>query len=759
MTTQSAAPAPRVAFTAQRAIGNTIALWCAMAVCAVAWWPIYRDEHFIVLAIVATLLGSAIALSGALFRWASVIVVAAVVGAFTLFGVQLAVPSAVTATVLPTPAGLLDLFAGVALGWKQLLTITLPVGSYQALLVPAFVVFLITPVIALTLALRSRRGELAAVVPIVAAAIGLAFGPRQVTGSALVALALLAVTLLWLMWRRANRRRVGDALTLVRSAVGGLAVLAIAAVASVSAAAIVPPSAERVVLRSAIDQPFDPRSYASPLAGFRHYFSPELSDAVLFTVDGLPSDARIRLATLDSYDGVVYTVGSAAVASESGSFTRVPYEFDQSATEGERVSLQIAIEEYSGVWMPTVGKFVRVSFAGGQAAELADTFYYNDIASTAAVIDGLGSADSYRLDAVLPVQPTQTQLAEATAGGAAVAPLSTVPAELTTVLERYVAGVDGQGSRLLAMIEALRAEGYVSHGVSPDEPPSRSGHSADRITQLLSEQRMIGDAEQYAVTAALMARQLGFPARVVVGFVPGDSSAVTGEMASAWIEVNTAQYGWVTIDPNPPLREIPEAQPDEPSSVSRPQSVIQPPDADADVNDNQTPTESTRDEPPVTNPIVLALLALARVVGLIALAALTLSAPFLLVIAAKLRRRQLRRRAESARSKITAGWQELADSALDYGFSPPPAATRNEFAVTVGGTTAAVAILADRAIFSPGEPHASDAIELWRAVDELRESMARSRTRWQRLRALISVRSLGGYGARRVLHRGRRDDV
>lgn len=759
MTTQRADAVARVTLTAPSAIANTIALWCAMAVCAFAWWPIYANVHFIVLAIVATVLGSGIALFGARFRWPSAIVVPAVVVTFGLVGVQLAVPSSVAGNVLPTPAGLLDLFAGVALGWKQLLTITLPVGSYQALLVPALVVFLVSPVIALTLALRSRRGELAAVVPVLATAIGLVFGPREVTGSALVALFLLAVTLLWLMAQRGFRRRRSDALVFVRAAVGGLAVITIAAVAAVGAATLVPPSAERVVLRSTVDQPFDPRSYSSPLAGFRHYFSPESKDAVLFTVSGLPSDGRIRLATLDSYDGVVYAVGSAAVASESGSFTRVPYRFDQSTIEGERVSLDIAIDAYSGVWLPTAGKFVQVSFAGGRSAQLGDAFYYNDTASTGAVIGGLSSADSYRLDAVLPVQPSHAQLASATAGGAAVAPLSTVPAELTTVLERYVDGVDGQGNRLLAMIDALRAAGYVSHGTSADEPPSRSGHSADRITQLLSEQRMIGDAEQYAVTAALMARQLGFPARVVVGFVPGDSSIVTGRMASAWIEVNTAQYGWVTIDPNPPLREIPDAQPEEPSSVSRPQSVIQPPDEDADINDNQTPAESTREDPPVTDALLLVLLALARVLGLIAVVALTVSAPFLLVIAAKLRRRQLRRRADSARSKITAGWQDLTDSALDYGYSPPPAATRNEFAATVGGRTREVALLADRAIFSPGEPGVRDAIELWRAVDEIRASMALGKTRWQRLRALISVRSLGGYGARRVLQRGRRNDV
>ena len=31
---------------------------------------------------------------------------------------------------------------------------------------------------------------------------------------------------------------------------------------------------------------------------------------------------------------------------------------------------------------------------------------------------------------------------------------------------------------------------------------------------------MVGDGEQYAVAAALMAREIGFPARVVVGYLP-----------------------------------------------------------------------------------------------------------------------------------------------------------------------------------------------------------------------------------------------
>ena len=68
------------------------------------------------------------------------------IGLYLVLGVPLAVPDSALYGVLPTLDGLVSLFTGTALGWKQLLTITLPVGTYQALLVPAFVLVLVTVV-------------------------------------------------------------------------------------------------------------------------------------------------------------------------------------------------------------------------------------------------------------------------------------------------------------------------------------------------------------------------------------------------------------------------------------------------------------------------------------------------------------------------------------------------------------------------------------------------------------------------------------
>ncbi len=741
---------------------NTAALWLATAVAAVAWWPIYQNLQFVVLVVVATLVGSALAIAGAVLRWSSAVLAPATVVVFALIGVPLAVPSQALYGVLPTLGGAVDLFSGVALGWKQLLTITLPVGSYQALLVPALVLMLLNSVIALSVAVRARRGDLAAISPVVLFLVGLAFGSREAHWPMTLALTLLAVSLLWLLWRRWYRRRQAiraldqsstqPVVFGLRTVISAVAVMAIAGSAAAAATMALPPTQPREVLRSSIEQPFNPLDYPSPLAGLRQYLKGERASDTVFTVGGLPEGARIRIATLDSYDGVVYAVGSSSVTSESGSFTRVPFVYDQSAVEGDQVSVDVQIGDYSGVWLPTVGKLENVEFTGERAADLRDAFYYNDTASTAAVIGGLGAGDAYHLDAVLPAEPTEAQLATVTAGPATVPPVGQVPDELATVLERYTNGIDSQGERLLAAIDGLRAEGYISHGVGDDEPPSRSGHSSDRITQLLTDQRMIGDAEQYAVTAALMARQLGFPARVVFGFKPDDSGIVTGDMVGAWIEVNTAQYGWVTVDPTPPVRPIPEEEPEEPSEVSRPQSVIQPPDEERDLSDNQSPVESTPDDRPSPEDWVLVLIAVARVLGWTVLALGILASPFIVIIAAKLRRRQLRRRVGSPLQRISGGWREFEDAVVDHGYELPRYATRSELAATVGGEKSlGVAKIADRAVFAPVEPDAAQAASLWEQIDELTADLDQGRSRWERLRAAVSVRSLGG--RRRALRR------
>ncbi|CAN5257757.1 transglutaminase-like domain-containing protein [soil metagenome] len=770
--------------TRRRSLGYTVAttvfLWLSTVIAAFALWPIYQSTQLVIVVGAAMLLGTIIAILGSYLRWPAYVVVAATIAGYFVFGVPLAIPAKTLGGIIPTLDGERDLALAAALSWKQLVTITIPVGSYQALLVPALILVLVTTVIGFSLALRSRWPGLAVLAPAALFIAGTVFGPIYTNWPVEVALALLASLLVWIVWMRAHSRRASirllasrttDAegrpletasdrgILAVRTWVTAALIIAIAGVASVAATDRLPPTTTRDVIRTAIEQPFTPRRYPSPLSSFRRYEQPTQASSAMLEVSGLPTGGRLRIATLDTYNGVVYSVGTRAVTSESGSFTRVPYTYDQGTVAGSQVALTVTVGDYSGVWLPTIGQFESIDFTGDSASTLRDSFYYNNVSGTAAVVTPLARGDKYSLTAVIPTQPSRSAIAELKPGSANVPRIGVLPDDLSTTLDTWTRDETTPGAKLTAMIAAMKKNGYISHGVSDTEPASRSGHAADRITELLTDQRMIGDQEQYAVTAALMARQLGFPARVVFGFAPSTVNTtglttIRGDDISAWIEVDTAEYGWVTIDPTPPVRDIPEETPVDPTTIARPQSPVQPPIEDQDTTTTPATPDTAQDNTSTPNEFLLVLFAALRIAGWVLLALAVLAAPFAAIVVAKIRRRMLRRKAPTAKQRITGGWQDFEDSAVDHGYTPPPLPTRSEVAATVGGRRSVIlASVADRAAFSPGEPPAEEADQVGKVVDDLRASFDARLTRWQRLQAAISLRSLGGYSVKNLFKR------
>ncbi|MET1052887.1 MAG: transglutaminase-like domain-containing protein [Mycetocola sp.] len=738
-----------------------------LAVASVVWWPVYQSQRFVVVAVGALVLGTIVALVGWLFRLHGMLVLALTVAVYLAAGVPLTMPDRMTGGILPPAEAFGDLVTGTAQAWKELVTILVPVGSYQGLLIPAFFSILGSTVITLSVGLRARHPEFAVVWPIVLLVVGISFGRDSSWYPIAIGLSLLVIILGWLIWLRSahHRQQLRQHTPVVarvtpsrrerrRAAlVGGVSaglILAVASTGGAVLATVLPADNARNVIRTHIEQPFNPRDYPSPLAGFRRYLQPDLADTALFTVSGMPQDGRVRLATLDTYDGVVFTVGDADTLTPSGTFVRVPYRLEQAA-RGERVSLTVAISGYSGVWVPGAGHLAEMRFTGDNANALADSFFYNDVTGSGAVVGGLRSGDGYRMTSVVTSAPSSAQLAEIRPGTAEQPPLDDLPDVIRDRLDGWTEGFSEPGAQLVAMLDGLAEDGYISHGVADDEPPSRSGHGLDRIEELLTAQPMIGDAEQYAVAAALMARQLGFPSRVVMGFLaeePTSTETFTGSDVSAWVEVQDSTGQWLTVDPVPAVREIPEQQPEDPLKVSRPPAIVQPPlEPDDEEREQAPPAGSDENVDATDDPLLAALLFVARVAGLALLTVVLLAAPFLTVIAAKVRRRALRRKRQHPADRIRGGWEEFADSAVDYGIDPPPSATRREMAAIVGGKRAlALASVADRATFSTERPSHEDADRVWAAVDDLRRALGTGKNRRQRFRAASSLRSLRAHG-------------
>ena len=81
-----------------------------------------------------------------------------------------------------------------------------------------------------------------------------------------------------------------------------------------------------------------------------------------------------------------------------------------------------------------------------------------------------------------------------------------------------------------------------------------------------------GFCQWYASTMAVVLRNVGIPARIVEGFLPGERSGtdevIRNNNAHAWVEVYFPGYGWVTFDPtgrNLP-GQLPAALPSAPPS-------------------------------------------------------------------------------------------------------------------------------------------------------------------------------------------------
>jgi hypothetical protein len=752
----------------RRALAIAVPVLFAVASIGVAssvWWPVYQSPQFVIVCTGAIVVGTLVALAGWLFRLHGVVVLAVTILVYLAVGVPLAMPERAVGGLIPTPAALLDLITGTAVAWKQLVTILVPVGSYQGLLIPALFSILTTTVITVSLALRARRGEFAVIWPILLLIVGIALGREESWFPLAIGLALNLVALGWLVWLRGFRHRshLRQHTAVVASvapsrrerrraalvgAVSVAVILAIATSGGAVLASVLPADRDRNVIRSHIEQAFDPRDYPSPLSAFRRFLLPDMVDEPMLAVSGMPQDARIRLATLDSYDGVVYNVGGPESSSASGTFVRVPYLLEQAA-RGERVSMSVVVAGYTGIWVPGAGQLAEIRFSGDSRDALTNSYFYNDVTGTSAVVSGLGDGDSYRMTSIVTPAPSQAELESITPGTAELPRFEDIPDVLNARLDGYIDGVVSPGARLAAMLDGLKNDGYISHGIDADEPASRSGHGIDRIEELLTDQPMVGDAEQYAVTAALMARELGFPSRVVVGFsssAPDTAGTVTltGGDISAWIEVQDSAGRWLTADPVPPVREIPDEQPQEPQKVSRPPAIVQPPlETDDEEIEQVPPADSEENDDATQNAFLAALLLAAQVTGGILLVLGLIAAPFLVVVAAKVRRRTLRRKRTHPADRIRGGWDEFADSALDYGLEAPPSATRREVARAVGGKRAfALASVADRATFSIERPSHEDADRVWAAVDDLRRSLADGRTRRQRVTAAGSIRSL-----------------
>ena len=336
---------------------------------------------------------------------------------------------------------------------------------------------------------------------------------------------------------------------------------------------------------------------------------------------------------------------------------------------------------------------------------------------------------------------------------------SDLPASIRSTAYRVAGSADNAYERGRALEDWFRSSRFTYSETAPVEQ-GYDGDSMDVIATFLRVRE--GYCVHFASAMAVMARTLGIPSRIAVGYRPGGVSedgeyAVSNRQLHSWPELYIQGAGWVAFDPTPASETGTTPQQTEsaaPSSVATPTSL---PSEPAPQPSGTTPSATSTAS---AQPGHAAGTSTGGTGGLgVGLGVLVALAVLLAPGVVRLLRRRARfARIGAGRQPALHAWHEALDDIADHGYAPglaPPgdaAATARTARATLGrlrGTLPDAVLPALGTIVDAldRERYARDgsavpAPVLLGAVREVREALDASVTAGRRVRSRIWPASL-----------------
>ncbi len=262
-----------------------------------------------------------------------------------------------------------------------------------------------------------------------------------------------------------------------------------------------------------------------------------------------PSPDPLRLVTVDSFDGETWEPTYGDIDRDqraSGSFPAAP---GLSPAAGAlAASTQVRIEGLRQGWLPTPYPPTRIDIIGDW---LYDETTLNVVGDDVQTTEGLRYSVQH-----LQVEPDPEVLAAAGPAPAdIVARWTALPDGTPETIGTTALDVAGEGTDLeqaTRLQSWFRGGGGFSYSL---DAPAANGSSA--VADFLD--RRSGYCVHFASAMALMARSLGIPARVAVGWLPGEQIEperfrVSQQDAHAWPELYFQGAGWLRFEPTPATR-------------------------------------------------------------------------------------------------------------------------------------------------------------------------------------------------------------
>ncbi|PPG31338.1 DUF3488 and transglutaminase-like domain-containing protein [Pseudoclavibacter sp. RFBB5] len=303
-------------------------------------------------------------------------------------------------------------------------------------------------------------------------------------------------------------------------------------------------------------------------------------------------------------------------------------------------------------------------------------------------------------------------------------------------------------------LQAFFADGFAYSETAPVQQ-GYDGTSLDVIAAFLDARA--GYCVHYASSMAVMARMLGIPSRIGVGFTPGSAGelnaegqpvyTVTSDQLHAWAELYLPGHGWVMFEttpagalgnlvaPGPGETTAPTIDPFETTTPTPAPVETQSTEAPTVPPETPTPTPTDAADSPGAQEDEEAGIDLTAVFITLAVIAGALAIIALLLIPAFLRgaRRRARRTAvltgtpPQHPSAGTAAWQEVCESAVDYGVRLAAGLTPEAVVAAIAGAVETRGAAADTSAPAPAPASASATDPAVAEVDDARSALDRIR--------------------------------
>lgn len=471
------------------------------------------------------------------------------------------------------------------------------------------------------------------------------------------------------------------------------------------------------------------------------------SDVPVLTMrSDAPQLPNLRVATLSVFDGDVWQPDRLrSVSLEEEGLEPV------SVADGIRLTeyrTNVAVSQLSSAYLPISYPAVGVTGLEGS---------WRAVPYSRTILTGRSNAQGQSYEVVSHVpRPTLEQIrssrASAQAAGIDVTSLpASTPAVIGALAQQVTAGETTDYDRLVALQDWFRGPEFT-YSLSAPVEDGFDDAGVDAVAAFLDERE--GYCIHFAGAFALMARSLGMPTRVVVGFLPGSytGDSVDGERVAevttgqlhAWPEVSFEGVGWVAFEPTKGLgtatrfvssstavddggEDVTDRTPTPtPTSTSTAAPGERPEDRQAEVSGTSVRLVDLR--PYFATVLAIAVLAFA---------------PF---VAAAIRRRALRRRAT-----VAAAWRLVQESAIDMGVSAPASLSPRAFGARLVAMRDAPEVPVSRLVAAiERTSYGADGLEradergaaAMADAEEVRREMLASLGSAERLRALALPRSL-----------------